>query len=309
MKKVIMIVGPTAVGKTFVSVEAAKRLDAEIISADSMQIYRNMDIGTAKIREDEKQGVTHHLIDIVDADESFTAAQYQTKALSCIDDIFARGRVPIVVGGTGLYINSLLYDMDFQSGVSDEELRSSLWELYDKEGEEALFLKLRQLDPKKAEKIDRKNIKRVIRAIEIATYKDKNRDFSSDCPLREGYRFFLFVLTSPRTLLYERINERVLRMLDEGLVDEVSALISRFPLTRESQSMMGIGYRQVISYLENEMTEEEMIEEVQKQSRRYAKRQLTWFKRYPQASWIEITNLSEEGEEVVDKIVNTFRSS
>ncbi len=304
-----MIVGPTAVGKTFVSVEAAKRLDAEIISADSMQIYRNMDIGTAKIREDEKQGVTHHLIDIVDADESFTAAQYQTKALSCIDDIFARGRVPIVVGGTGLYINSLLYDMDFQSGVSDEELRSSLWELYDKEGEEALFLKLRQLDPKKAEKIDRKNIKRVIRAIEIATYKDKNRDFSSDCPLREGYRFFLFVLTSPRTLLYERINERVLRMLDEGLVDEVSALISRFPLTRESQSMMGIGYRQVISYLENEMTEEEMIEEVQKQSRRYAKRQLTWFKRYPQASWIEITNLSEEGEEVVDKIVNTFRSS
>lgn len=304
-----MIVGPTAVGKTFVSVEAAKRLDAEIISADSMQIYRNMDIGTAKIREDEKQEVTHHLIDIVDADESFTAAQYQTKALSCIDDIFARGRVPIVVGGTGLYINSLLYDMDFQSGVSDEELRSSLWELYDKEGEEALFLKLRQLDPKKAEKIDRKNIKRVIRAIEIATYKDKNRDFSSDCPLREGYRFFLFVLTSPRTLLYERINERVLRMLDEGLVDEVSALISRFPLTRESQSMMGIGYRQVISYLENEMTEEEMIEEVQKQSRRYAKRQLTWFKRYPQASWIEITNLSEEGEEVVDKIVNTFRSS
>lgn len=304
-----MIVGPTAVGKTFVSVEAAKRLDAEIISADSMQIYRNMDIGTAKIREDEKQGVTHHLIDIVDADESFTAAQYQTKALSCIDDIFARGRVPIVVGGTGLYINSLLYDMDFQSGVSDEELRSSLWELYDKEGEEALFLKLRQLDPKKAEKIDRKNIKRVIRAIEIATYKDKNRDFSSDCPLREGYRFFLFVLTSPRTLLYERINERVLRMLDEGLVDEVSALVSRFPLTRESQSMMGIGYRQVISYLENEMTEEEMIEEVQKQSRRYAKRQLTWFKRYPQASWIEITNLSEEGEEVVDKIVNTFRSS
>lgn len=304
-----MIVGPTAVGKTFVSVEAAKRLDAEIISADSMQIYRNMDIGTAKIREDEKQGVTHHLIDIVDADESFTAAQYQTKALSCIDDIFARGRVPIVVGGTGLYINSLLYDMDFQSGVSDEELRSSLWELYDKEGEEALFLKLRQLDSKKAEKIDRKNIKRVIRAIEIATYKDKNRDFSSDCPLREGYRFFLFVLTSPRTLLYERINERVLRMLDEGLVDEVSALISRFPLTRESQSMMGIGYRQVISYLENEMTEEEMIEEVQKQSRRYAKRQLTWFKRYPQASWIEITNLSEEGEEVVDKIVNTFRSS
>lgn len=304
-----MIVGPTAVGKTFVSVEAAKRLDAEIISADSMQIYRNMDIGTAKIREDEKQGVTHHLIDIVDADESFTAAQYQTKALSCIDDIFARGRVPIVVGGTGLYINSLLYDMDFQSGVSDEELRSSLWELYDKEGEEALFLKLRQLDPKKAEKIDRKNIKRVIRAIEIATYKDKNRDFSSDCPLREGYRFFLFVLTSPRTLLYERINERVLRMLDEGLVDEVSALISRFPLTRESQSMMGIGYRQVISYLENEMTEEEMIEEIQKQSRRYAKRQLTWFKRYPQASWIEITNLSEEGEEVVDKIVNTFRSS
>ncbi|MDO4793965.1 MAG: tRNA (adenosine(37)-N6)-dimethylallyltransferase MiaA, partial [Filifactor alocis] len=245
MKKVIMIVGPTAVGKTFVSVEVAKCLGAEIISADSMQIYRDMDIGTAKIREDEKQGVAHHLIDIVDADESFTAAQYQAKALSCIDDISERGRVPIVVGGTGLYINSLLYDMDFQSGVSDEELRSSLWELYEKEGEEALFLKLRQLDPKKAEKIDRKNIKRVIRAIEIATYEEKNADFSSDCPLREGYCFFLFVLTSPRSLLYERINERVLRMFDEGLVDEVNSLVSRFSLTRESQSMMGIGYRQV----------------------------------------------------------------
>lgn len=302
-----MIVGPTAVGKTFVSIEAAKRLGGEIVSADSMQIYRGMDIGTAKVREDEKQGILHHLIDIVDPDETFTAAQYQEKALSCIDDICARGRVPIVVGGTGLYINSLLYNMDFQSGVSDEKLRSSLWDLYEREGEEALFLKLKQLDDQKAEKIDRKNIKRVIRAIEIATYAEKNADFSSDCLEREGYRFFLFALTSPRSLLYERIDERVLKMLEEGLIDEVEGLVSCFALSSKSQSMMGIGYRQVISYLKGEMTKEEMIEEVQKQSRRYAKRQLTWFKRYPRAIWIESANILEEREDVIDKIIENFQ--
>lgn len=307
MKKVIVIAGPTAVGKTVVSVEAAKRLGGEIISADSMQIYRHMDIGTAKIREEERQGIAHHLIDLIDPNEPFTAAQYQRKALSCIEDICARDKIPIVAGGTGLYINSLLYDMDFQSGVSDEELRNSLWDLYRKEGEEALFLKLGRLDPKKAEKVDKKNIKRVIRAIEIATYEEKNGDFSSDCPIREGYLFLLFVLISPRPLLYERINERVLKMIDEGLVEEVKDLISRFSLTTESQSMMGIGYRQVVSYLKNEMTRQEMINEVQKQSRRYAKRQLTWFKRYPQANWIEIKNLLEEQQGVVDTITDTVQ--
>lgn len=294
MKKVIIIAGPTAVGKSALSVELAKYLDGEIISADSMQIYRHMDIGTAKVTEEEKGGIPHHLLDVVDPDKGFTVADFQREALQAIDDIISREKIPLIVGGTGLYINSLLYDMDFQNSDSNEELRKKLWERYENEGEESLLSLLSSLDQKKAETIDKKNIKRVIRAIEIASLQKKNKDFSSDCRPREGYEFLLFVLTTDRAVLYERINRRVLEMIDDGLVEEVKRVSKQFHLTKDSQSMMGIGYRQVLEYLSGETSREQMVEEICKQSRRYAKRQLTWFKRYQKAVWIDVEGSFDE---------------
>lgn len=294
MKKAIIIAGPTAVGKTRLSVELAKRWNAEIISADSMQIYRHMNIGTAKVTQEERKGIRHHLIDIVDPNEGFTVADFQREALQAVDDIISRGKLPLIVGGTGLYINSLLYDMDFQNSDSNEELRKKLWERYEKEGEESLLSLLSSLDQKKAGAIDKKNIKRVIRAIEIASLQKKNKDFSSDCRERGGYEFLLFVLTTDRAILYERINQRVLQMIDDGLIEEVKKVSREFSLTKHSQSMMGIGYRQVLEYLSGETSREQMVEEICKQSRRYAKRQLTWFKRYQKAVWIDVEGSFDE---------------
>ena len=306
LNKVIMISGPTGVGKTKTSIQLAKKIDGEIISADSMQIYQEMNIGTAKIREEETEGIKHHLIDVISPDENFTVSDFQQRAFALIDDISNRKKVPIIVGGTGLYVNSLLYDMDFQSNTVDRELREELLNLLEEEGKDALFHRLQEIDSKKAETIDRYNSKRVIRAIEIATYAEKNKDFSSDILPRKDMQFLLFTLYAERKLLYERINNRVMEMIEDGLVQEVEDLVKKYHLTEENQSMKGIGYRQVIAFLEKKISNLEMIEEIKKDSRRYAKRQLTWFRRYPFAKWIDMDQEFSVAFEDILKQTNEF---
>lgn len=301
-----MISGPTGVGKTKTSIQLAKKIDGEIISADSMQIYQEMNIGTAKIREEETEGIKHHLIDVISLDENFTVSDFQQRALALIDDITNRKKVPIIVGGTGLYVNSLLYDMDFQSNTVDRELRAELLNLLEREGKDALFHQLEEIDSKKAETIDRHNSKRVIRAIEIATYAKKNKDFANDILPRKDMQFLLFTLYADRKLLYERINNRVMEMIEDGLVQEVESLVKKYHLTEENQSMKGIGYRQVIAFLEKKISNLEMIEEIKKDSRRYAKRQLTWFRRYPFAKWIDMDQEFSVAFEDILKQTNEF---
>lgn len=306
LNKVIMISGPTGVGKTKTSIQLAKKIDGEIISADSMQIYQEMNIGTAKIREEETEGIKHHLIDVISPDENFTVFDFQQRALALIDDITNRKKVPIIVGGTGLYVNSLLYDMDFQSNTVDRELRAELLNLLEREGKDALFHQLEEIDSKKAETIDRHNSKRVIRAIEIATYAKKNKDFANDILPRKDMQFLLFTLYADRKLLYERINNRVMEMIEDGLVQEVESLVKKYHLTEENQSMKGIGYRQVIAFLEKKISNLEMIEEIKKDSRRYAKRQLTWFRRYPFAKWIDMDQEFSAAFDDILKQTNEF---
>ena len=306
LNKVIMISGPTGVGKTKTSIQLAKKIDGEIISADSMQIYQEMNIGTAKIREEETEGIKHHLIDVISPDENFTVFDFQQRALALIDDITNRKKVPIIVGGTGLYVNSLLYDMDFQSNTVDRELRAELLNLLEREGKDALFHQLEEIDSKKAETIDRHNSKRVIRAIEIATYAKKNKDFANDILPRKDMQFLLFTLYADRKLLYERINNRVMEMIEDGLVQEVESLVKKYHLTEENQSLKGIGYRQVIAFLEKKISNLEMIEEIKKDSRRYAKRQLTWFRRYPFAKWIDMDQEFSAAFDDILKQTNEF---
>lgn len=288
--KIIIIAGSTGVGKTELSINLAKKYNGEIISADSMQIYKRMDIGTAKIKAEEMQGIPHHMIDIVEPYENFTAFDFMSRAENIIKEITSRGKVPIVVGGTGLYINTLLYEMDFNKVDADEEYRSSLWNFYNQNGTEALFEKLLAVDPNT--KIEKENTKRVIRALEIYKTTGKIGKFDK-MKKRKDILSKLYVLSRDREELYENINIRVDKMVAEGLIDEVKSLINE-GLSLQHQSMKAIGYRQIIEYIEGKFTEKEAIEEIKKESRRYAKRQITWFKRYEDATWLDLTDTKIE---------------
>lgn len=281
-QRVLILAGPTGVGKTSMSIALAQRLDAEIISADSMQIYREMNIGTAKITKEEMQGIPHHLIDIVSPFESFTAFDFQMRAKEAMRDIQSRGKTAIVVGGTGLYINALLYDMDFSDTKEDPAYRKMLWELYEREGMDALYA--RYIAQVETPKIEKQNIKRVIRALEILHVQGELGDFESIAQNTE-FSFDLYVLARERQQLYDNINRRVDLMLEQGLLNEVERLRAQ-GLTREHQSMKGIGYRQILAHLEGECTLDEAVEAIKQESRRYAKRQLTWFRRYKEAIWM-----------------------
>lgn len=288
MKKdrIVIIAGPTGVGKTASSIKMARDLDGEIVSADSMQIYQGMDIGTAKIRREEMEGIPHHMLDIVSPFENFTVAQYADLAKQKIQEIISRGKMPILVGGTGLYINAILYQMDFNEAKVDETYRSELWAFYEKEGEDALFERLlSKLDGQEI-KIEKQNIKRVIRALEIIKARGSYRDFQ-DIEPETNYDHKLYILNRDRKLLYERINLRVDLMFEEGLLDEVKAL-REMGLDSSHQSMKGIGYRQVLEYLDGQVSLEEAKEKIKQESRRYAKRQITWFKRYKEGIWLDL---------------------
>lgn len=295
MKKIplVILTGPTAVGKTNLSIQLAKKMNMEIISADSMQIYKFMDVGSAKVTEDEMNGVKHYLIDEVTPDYSFSVSEFQERANDYINQIVKKGKLPLVTGGTGLYLNSLIYNMDFAKSDADNELREMLRVELEENGIDYMYEKLKSLDEEAANRIHKNNTKRVIRAIEVCMSGKKMSDFSNDLKLNEKYEPIIIVLNRDREHLYRRINKRVDIMISQGLEDEVKTLLN-MGYSSDLVSMQGIGYKEIIKYLNNEYTYEEAIEIIKRYSRRYAKRQLTWFRRYENAKWFDLDNYNDE---------------
>ena len=298
----IILTGPTAVGKTDLSIQLAKAVDAEIVSADSMQIYKYMDIGSAKVTEEEMQGVKHYLVDEIEPDMPFSVSEYKRMAEEYIDEISSRGKNVIVTGGTGLYLNSLIFDMDFGKSDANQELREELNKELEENGPAYMYEKLVSLDKEAAERIHPNNTKRVIRAIEVAMSGEKMNDFSKDLRYNKKYRPIIIVLNRDRQALYDRINLRVDIMLKNGLIEEVKGLLEK-GYTKDMISMQGIGYKEIIKYFDGEYTLDEAIEIIKRDSRRYAKRQLTWFRRYEDAKWFEIDKF-DSAEELKNAVVS-----
>lgn len=301
-RKLICIAGPTASGKTSFAVHLAKHLNGEIISADSMQIYKYMDIGTAKPDKEEMQGIRHYLIDEITPFESFSVNEFVLRAKKCEEEIRARGKLPIVAGGTGLFISSLTDNVKFAKTETDEELRETLAEAAREKGNAYLHNMLKEIDPESAERIHPNNTKRVIRAIEI--YKTSGITMSEQIRNSKAepspYELTYIGLTAPREYLYERINKRVDIMLEKGLIKEVEAL-RQMGLDKSYNSMQGIGYKETLDYLDNKLTSDGLSELIKQESRRYAKRQLTWFKRDTRIKWADITRFDTN-----DKLLECF---
>ena len=304
-KPLIILTGPTAVGKTKASIGLAKAVDGEIISADSMQVYRHMDIGSAKIKPEEMEGIPHHLIDVLEPDDEFHVVKFQQLAKKAMREIWERGHIPIVTGGTGFYIQALLYDIDFDENEKEDACRKEL-EAYAKEhGAEALHEKLAFVDPASAEMIHPNNIKRVIRALEFYEQTGKRiSEHNETQRQRESpYAFAYFVLTDDRAHLYERINRRVDQMIEEGLVNEVQALKDK-GYTKQLVSMQGLGYKEILDYLDGNCTLEEAIYTIKRDTRHFAKRQLTWFKRERDVIWINKQSFGYDAEQILDEMLS-----
>lgn len=301
--KLIILAGPTASGKTSVSIDLAKRIGGEIISADSMQVYRGMDVGTAKIKADEMQGVKHYLINVLDPTEDFNIVKFQDMVKYSIEEIRQNGHIPILVGGTGFYIQSVIYDIDFDTQDDNGGIRKALEEEYDKMGADFMYEKLKKIDSVSAENIHKNNKKRIIRAIEyflinnalISEHNESQR--KKDSP----YDFRFFVLNPPRDILYDRINQRVDKMVEEGLVEEVKGL-KNAGLSIENISMQGIGYKEILEYLDGEITLDEAVDKIKQNTRHMAKRQVTWFKREKDVIYINPFEF-ENNEKIVDYMV------
>ena len=292
--RLIVITGPTAVGKTAFTIEAARHFDGEIVSCDSMQLYKYMDIGSAKPTKEEQAQAVHHLVDFLDPAEDFSVAEYQRLAREKIDDIISRSKTPILSGGTGLYINSVIFDMEFGEGGADREYRDKLYEIAEEKGSVALHEMLKAQDPEAAEEIHPNNTKRLVRALERIKVGENAVTPFADVQWESGrYDVVMAVLVRDRQELYDRINERVLKLFDAGLVDEVKGLMD-MGLTEDNISMLGIGYKEVFEYLRGELTLEESIEKVQTNTRHFAKRQLTWFRRYDTMNWINLSEFDSE---------------
>lgn len=312
MKKIplIILTGPTAVGKTVLSIELAKDLNAEIISADSMQIYEYMDVGSAKVTKEEMDGVIHHLIDEVKPDYAFSVSEFQKRANKYIKDIDDRGKKVLVTGGTGLYLNSLIYDMDFAKSNSNSKLREELELELKENGIDYMHEKLRALDEDAANRIHKNNTKRVIRALEVCLDGKKMQDFSTELKYNENYQPIIIVLNRDREVLYERINKRVDLMMENNLIDEVKHLLD-IGYDKNLISMQGIGYKEIVKYLEGEYSLDEAIEIIKRDSRRYAKRQITWFKRYKESKWFDLDKYDNSEilkEDILNYIENIFKN-
>ena len=287
-KPMIILTGPTAVGKSALSVELAKKINGAVISADSMQVYRHMDIGSAKIMPEEMQGITHYMIDELEPDEEFHVVRFTTMAKEYLKEIYAAGKIPIIAGGTGFYIQALLYDIDFTEQKCDEAYRRQLEEQAKEHGAGYLHEMLRKVDPASAEAIHANNVKRVIRALEfyhlsgqkISEHNETERQKQSP------YNFAYFVLNDERAKLYERIDKRVDAMIEAGLVNEVQKL-KDMGCSREMVSMQGLGYKEILAYLDGEYTLEEAVYIIKRETRHFAKRQLTWFKRERDVIWLD----------------------
>ncbi|QGT99431.1 tRNA dimethylallyltransferase [Candidatus Syntrophocurvum alkaliphilum] len=301
MLKLAAIVGPTGVGKTNISVKVAQSINGEILSCDSMQIYKGMDIGTAKINENEKMGVNHHLIDIVQPHENFTVADYQKKAKELIENINQKNKLPILVGGTGLYYQSVVDNYHFFPQKKQEAVRKKWEKKYYEKGLENLYLELKKNDPEYANKISTNDKKRIIRALEVFDITSKP---FSHLQTRQGktYNLKAIGLYLERKYLYEHIEQRVDKMISKGLIEEVSELRNKGYDT-SLNSMQALGYKQVFSYLEGMITYDEMIKEIKKQTRRYAKRQLTWFKKDNRINWLNVQGYENNPKLLVEKII------
>ena len=306
--KLIILAGPTASGKTSVSIDLAKRLGGEIISADSMQVYKYMDVGTAKISVEEMQGVKHHLIDVLDPKEDFNIVKFQNMVKCSIEEIVKNGHIPILVGGTGFYIQSVIYDIDFNNEDDNSSVRKKLEEEYDTLGADFMHEKLKKIDIVSAQNIHKNNKKRIIRAIEyflinnepISSHNEVQREKKSPY----DYRFF--VLNPPRDILYERINKRVDIMLENGLVDEVKKL-REMGLSTANISMQGIGYKEIIEYLDGEVSLETAIENIKQNTRHMAKRQVTWFKREKDVIYVDPFSF-ESNDKIVDYMIEKINT-
>lgn len=295
MRKIIVVAGPTAVGKTEYAIEVAKKINGEIVSCDSMQLYKYMDIGSAKPTAEERAQVYHYLVDEIDPKEAFSVAEYQKLAKQAIEEIFEKGKIPVIAGGTGLYLNSLLYNMDFGGAKSDDQLRRKLEEIAENEGVDALYDLLLEKDQDAAGRIHKNNVKKVIRAIEAIELNGKVEDFNNLNVPTDEYEVLMLCLNRNRDELYDRINRRVDILMDMGLLEEVKSLMD-MGFTADDIAMKGIGYKEIIGYFDGEYDLETAVELVKRNTRRYAKRQITWFKRYENMKWF---NLSEEGLEDV----------
>lgn len=289
--KLLVLVGPTAVGKTKLSLRLAAEYGAEIISGDSMQVYRGMDVGTAKATEKERKQIPHHMIDIHDPDHPFSVAEFQERARKLINEIHARGKLPFIVGGTGLYVESLCYDFQFSEVGSDEAFREEQMLFAEQYGSEALWERLKQIDPESAERLHPNDQRRLIRALEV--YHLTGERLSDQLKVQKKvspYELCIVGLTMDRALLYERIEQRIDQMIGEGLVDEVRGLLQA-GYGKQHISMQGLGYKEIIGYLEGTMSWEDTVVLLKRDTRRFAKRQLSWFRHMKDIEWMDVTDV------------------
>ena len=307
-KEMLILTGPTAVGKTKLSIELAKAVGGEIISADSVQVYKKMDIGSAKITPDEMDGVPHHLVDVLEPTEDFNIVLFQQLAKKSMGEIYSKGRIPILVGGTGFYIQAITRDIDFTQSEQDDSYRKELEALAAEKGSSFLHDMLASVDPKSAEDIHENNVKRVIRALEF--YKQNGTRISEHNEEQKEhvspYNLAYFVLNAPRPLLYERIDARVDEMLKNGLVEEVKNL-HRMGCHREMVSMQGLGYKEILSWLGGEYPYEEAIRILKRDTRHFAKRQLTWFRREGEVTWVDKDKFDYNDSRVLDYMLSVCR--
>ena len=307
-RPLIILTGPTAVGKTELSIRLARLVQGSVISADSMQVYRHMDIGSAKIKKSEMQEIPHYLIDILEPTEEFHVVQFQQYAKKYLQEIYALGRIPIIVGGTGFYIQALLYDIDFTKEQEDSAYRDTLMQIAKEQGAHVLHQMLAKADPKAAEEIHENNVKRVIRALEfyhlsgrkISEHNEQERQKQSP------YQFAYFVLNDDREKLYERINYRVEQMLAEGLVDEVLKL-QKLGCNKDMVSMQGLGYKEILNYLEGTCTLEDASYQIKRDTRHFAKRQLTWFRREQDVVWVNKPEFNYDNDKILNYMQKILR--
>ena len=308
-KPLIILAGPTAVGKTSLSIRLAKETGGEIISADSMQVYRHMDIGSAKITKEEMEGVPHYLVDVLEPEEEFNVVRFQQMAKEAAERIWEKGKIPLVVGGTGFYIQALLYDIDFTENDGDESYRRQLEQkASDEEGASELYEMLKTVDPKAAQEIHPRNIKRIIRALEFyhQTGKKISEHNETQRQRESPYNYAYFVLTDERSRLYERIDRRVDLMMEQGLLDEVRYLKKR-GVRKDSTAMQGLGYKELYAYLDGEYPLDEAVRIIKRDTRHFAKRQLTWFKRERDVIWADKSVIGQDEQKLADYMLGYLR--
>ncbi len=307
-KPLVILTGPTAVGKTRLSIRLAKEIGGEIISADSMQVYRGMDIGSAKITREEMQGIPHYLIDVLEPWEEFHVVKFQKMAREAMETVWSHGRIPILAGGTGFYIQAVLYDIDFTDTQEDASYRRELEALAEKEGPGVLHRMLQEADPDSAAQIHENNVKRVIRALEF--YRDTGKPISKhneqERQKASPYCFAYFVLNDARSRIYENIDRRVDEMMDQGLLQEVEGLKAR-GCTRSMVSMQGLGYKEILDYLDGKTTLQEAVRILKRDTRHFAKRQLTWFKRERDVIWLNKQDFDYREERILSSMKNTLQ--